>query len=116
MRFHREALNTNEVLSAAQLKHCRDGVFVRVAGAVICRQQPGTAKGFVFLSLEDETGVANIIVRPQLFQRLRLTIVNSPYLLVELVVPNTRGVCAVRAANVRRYTGPATVMSSHDFR
>ena len=54
-----------------------------MAGAVITRQRPGTAKGFVFLTLEDETGIANIIVRPDLFTEQRATIVGAPYLLVE---------------------------------
>ena len=66
----------------------RHGRRVRVAGAVITRQRPGTAKGFVFLTLEDETGIANIIVRPDLFSEQRATIVGEPYLLVEGHAPD----------------------------
>jgi error-prone DNA polymerase len=117
MRFHRERLSSEGVLSASQLKGMTNGKRVRVAGAVICRQQPGTAKGFVFLSLEDETGVANIIVKPDVFQRLRTTIVRSTYLLVEGVLQNTRGVCSVRAVNVRSLQAATlATMASHDFR
>ena len=65
------------------LRTARQGRRVRVAGMVITRQRPGTAKGFVFLTLEDETGIANIIVRPDLFDRDRLVIVEEPFLLVD---------------------------------
>jgi error-prone DNA polymerase len=117
MRFHRQSLYTMGVYAAAELKGLPDGEFVSVAGAVICRQQPGTAKGFVFLSLEDETGVANIIVKPNVFQSLRTVIVGSAYLLVEGILQDTRGVCSVRASTVRPYEGrQGTVVSSHDFR
>jgi error-prone DNA polymerase len=117
MRFHRQSLDAMGVCTAVELKGLRNGASVRVAGAVICRQQPGTAKGFVFLSLEDETGVANIIVKRKVFQRLRTVIVGSAYLIVEGTLQNTRGVCSVRASTVRSYEGsPTTALSSHDFR
>jgi error-prone DNA polymerase len=67
---------------------------------VITRQRPGTAKGFVFLTLEDETGVANIIVRPDLFVRERLTIVEEPFLLVDGVLQHQDGVLSIRADRV----------------
>ena len=73
---------------------------MRVAGMVITRQRPGTAKGFVFLTLEDETGVANIIVRPDLFARDRLTIIEEPFLIVDGVLQNQDGVTSVRAEQV----------------
>ncbi len=116
MRFHREQLDRMRVISAAKLKDVADGRFIRVAGAVICRQQPGTAKGFVFLSLEDETGIANIILKPDVFQRLRVTVLNHSYLLVEGVLQNQRGVASVKATNVRPCIMPTgAVASSHDF-
>ena len=70
------------VTRAADLKAVRNGARVTIAGSVICRQRPGTAKGFVFVSLEDETGVANAVVRPTLFERRRLTITQEPALLI----------------------------------
>src|SRR5262249_55239053 len=73
---HRHELNKLGALRAIDIRHLRNGRTVRVAGWVIVRQRPGTAKGFVFLSLEDETGVANIIVTPQLFDRNRLVLVD----------------------------------------
>ena len=87
---------------------------VRVAGAVVVRQRPGTAKGFVFLSLEDETGIANAIVAPGLFERARATLVHEPFLLVEGVLQHEDGVIAVRATTVRALAVAAAV-PSHDF-
>src|SRR5439155_564165 len=75
MALRREELATRGILRARDLLTARQGRRVRVAGMVITRQRPGTAKGFVFLTLEDETGIANIIVRPDLFARDRLVIV-----------------------------------------
>ena len=67
---------------------------------VITRQRPGTAKGFVFLTLEDETGIANIIVRPDLFLRDRLVVTDEPFLLVDGVLQNQDGVTSVRAERI----------------
>ena len=68
---------------------------------VITRQRPGTAKGFVFLTLEDETGIANIIVRPDLFARDRLVIVEEPFLIVDGVLQSQDGVTSIRAEQVQ---------------
>ena len=73
---------------------------MRVAGAVITRQRPGTAKGFVFLTLEDETGIANIIVRPDLFTEQKRAIVGEPYLLVEGTLQIQEGVTSMKAERV----------------
>jgi error-prone DNA polymerase len=93
----------------------RAGRRVRVAGAVITRQRPGTAKGFVFLSLEDETGIANIIVNPDVFAAFKRTIVDEPYLLVEGILQNQSGSVSVKAERVDalQYEGPRA--DSHDF-
>ena len=82
---------------------------------VITRQRPGTAKGFVFLTLEDETGIANIIVRPDLFDRERSAIVSEPFLLVEGTLQNQEGVSAVRADRVQGLPGAPVDPPSHDF-
>ena len=116
MRFHRETLTRMNVVPAVQVKHLPDGSCVRVAGAVICRQQPGTAKGFVFLSLEDETGIANIILQPDVFARLRPVVLGHAYLLVEGILQNQRGVVSVKAYEVRPCPVPtAALAASHDF-
>jgi len=72
-----------DVLTAEQVRASRDGARVRAAGLVVCRQRPGTARGFVFLLLEDETGLVNIVVRPDLYESQRSTIRGEPYLCVE---------------------------------
>jgi error-prone DNA polymerase len=104
------------VAPAVELARARAGRRVRVAGAVITRQRPGTAKGFVFLSLEDETGIANIIVTPDVFRADRRTIVDEPYLLVDGVLQRQQGAVSVKAHHVQplRYDQLRAV-PSHDF-
>jgi len=96
----REELRARGVKRAGQLPHLRDGERVRVAGSVICRQRPGTAKGFMFLTLEDETGLVNIIVRPDLFHLERSVLVGAPVLEVDGVLQASDGL-SVRAFAVR---------------
>src|SRR5262249_4023088 len=92
MFYRREQLRHNGVLSSIDLRHCRKGEFVKTAGCVIARQRPGTAKGFIFLSLEDETGIANVIVTPDLYERERLQVTTSKFLAVEGKLQNVDGV------------------------
>jgi error-prone DNA polymerase len=115
MALRREELAMRGVLRAIDLRGARQGRVVRVAGMVITRQRPGTAKGFVFLTLEDETGVANIIVRPDLFARDRLIIIEAPFLVVEGVLQNQDGVTAVRAEAVQGMRGVDIDFDAHDF-
>jgi error-prone DNA polymerase len=100
MALRRDELATRGVSRAIDLRATRQGRRVRVAGMVITRQRPGTAKGFVFLTLEDETGIANIIVRPDLFLRDRLVMTDEPFLLVDGVLQNQDGVTSVRAERI----------------
>src|ERR1700732_1474806 len=88
------------VRSAIELSNLPDGMHVRIAGGVIARQRPGTAKGFVFLSLEDETGVSNAIITPDLFQQNRLLLGTEQFLMIEGVLQNQDGVISVKAARV----------------
>jgi error-prone DNA polymerase len=115
MALRRAACDRLGVVPAGGLSACPDGQRVRIAGAAIVRQRPGTAKGFVFLSLEDETGIANAIVRPALFARERATLVHAPYLLIDGVLQHQDGVTAVRAVAVRPLPGPGARVPSHDF-
>jgi error-prone DNA polymerase len=115
MALKRETLATQGVLRAIDLQHTRQGRRIRVAGMVITRQRPGTAKGFVFLTLEDETGIANIIVRPDLFARDRLLIVEEPFLLIDGVLQNQDGVTSVRAEIIQRMPGLQVDFDAHDF-
>ena len=116
LALRRQELALRGVLRAIDLPNGRHGRRVRVAGAVITRQRPGTAKGFVFLTLEDETGIANIIVRPDLFSEQRQTIVGAPYVMVEGVLQVQEGVTSVKAERVISLTGSAPEPQSHDFR
>ena len=115
MALRRAALGRRGVLSARALAGVEDGVRVQVAGSVIVRQRPGTAKGFVFLSLEDETGIANVIVTPPIFARHRLALVAEPYLLVEGIAQRQDGVISVRATRVRGLPALGHHVPSHDF-
>ena len=115
MSLRRGELALRGVLRARDLASGRHGRRVRVAGAVITRQRPGTAKGFVFLTLEDETGIANIIVRPDLFVRERLVIVEEPFLLVDGVLQHQDGVVSVRAESVQGLRNVSLDFDAHDF-
>jgi error-prone DNA polymerase len=90
------------VWRAADLKRVRNGQWVRVAGQVICRQRPGTAKGVCFISLEDETGVANLIVSPQLFEKERLKITTEPFLLVTGVAQHRHNTTHIKVRAMER--------------
>ena len=116
LALRRGELALRGVLRASDLPRARHGRRVRVAGAVITRQRPGTAKGFVFLTLEDETGIANIIVRPDLFSEQKRAIVGEPYLLVEGTLQIQEGVTAIKADRVLGLSGGGPDPQSHDFR
>jgi len=115
MALKRDELAMRGILRARDLTSARQGRRVRVAGMVITRQRPGTAKGFVFLTLEDETGIANIIVRPDLFARDRLVIVGEPFLIVDGVLQNQDGVTSIRAEQVHGMKGVDIDFDAHDF-
>jgi error-prone DNA polymerase len=115
MRFRRPALDDKGVVRAADLERLPNGHRVRTAGCVICRQRPGTARGFVFLSLEDETGIANAIVTPDLFDRHRFLLVHEKFLLVEGVLQNLDGVISVKVERLESLSVTAAETSSHDF-
>ncbi|MGD8866478.1 MAG: error-prone DNA polymerase, partial [Gemmatimonadales bacterium] len=117
MEYLRATLRENGVLSAEELRTIRSGRRVRVAGVVICRQRPGTAKGVCFITLEDETGFSNFVVYADLFQRYRRTIVGSPVLLIEGIVQNEQDVVNVQAHRITAVapTAGAGVIESHDF-
>ncbi len=104
------------VFCASELIRLRHGCWVRVAGGVIVRQRPSTAQGVFFISLEDETGIANVVIRPQLFERKRLLLVNQPFLMVEGTLQNQNNVTSIRAENIRPIKGLTPAISSHDFR
>ena len=115
MKLLRESLPN--IWRAIDLVHARHGSIIQIAGNVICRQRPGTAKGFVFISLEDETGVSNAIVEPDLFEHFRLVITEEAFLLIEGEVQNSDNVVLIKAHEIRPLTHEQLVGSeSHDFR
>jgi len=115
MYYHRPELRRSNILSAQELHTRRDGEFVRVAGCIIARQRPGTAKGFIFISMEDETGIANVIVTPDLYERDRLVVTRSRFLLVEGPLQNQDNVIHVKATRLTALSDHALEMRSHDF-
>ncbi len=104
------------VCPAKDLKSVANGRRVTIAGSVICRQRPGTAKGFVFISLEDETGIANAVVLPGIFEKLRLTITQEPALRITGPLQNVSGVTHVKAETIEPLReADLPVQASHDF-
>jgi len=115
MAYHRARMQAMGVHKASELSRIPDGQHLRIGGCVICRQRPGTAKGFVFLSIEDETGVANAIVTPDLFQKNRLLLSSAQFLMVEGILQNQDNVISVKAERVLPLSITRAETSSHDF-
>ncbi|MGH9613606.1 MAG: OB-fold nucleic acid binding domain-containing protein, partial [Bryobacteraceae bacterium] len=115
MAYRRAEMHRLGVTPARGLASLRNGAVVKVAGNVIVRQRPGTAKGLVFVSLEDETGIANVVVMPDKFEIFRVTLVTEPYLLIEGILQNVDGVIHVQAGRIRGLAAFAAI-PSHDFR
>jgi error-prone DNA polymerase len=114
LEHFRPQLRRDGVLTAKQLKDVPNGSYVTTAGAVIVRQRPGTAKGFVFITLEDETGLSQAIVNPQLFAEARATIIGHSGLIVQGIVQNGEGQASVRAEKLFPLEGLHDVQS-YDF-
>ena len=115
MSLRRRELALRGVLRAIDLSVARAGRRVRIAGAVITRQRPGTAKGFTFLTLEDETGISNVIIRPDVFDGQRRIIVSEPFVIVEGILQQQEGVTSVNAERVVALGGGGVAVVSHDF-
>jgi error-prone DNA polymerase len=114
MAYRRAEMDALRVIPARDLMDVPNGRLVRIAGAVIVRQRPGTANGFVFLSMEDETGVMNAIVTPDTFDRFKFQVLSEPFLLINGVLQNQDGVVSVKAARVEGLR-PGAVAESHNF-
>jgi error-prone DNA polymerase len=101
---------------AADLRKASDGVRIRTAGNVICRQRPGTAKGVVFISLEDETGISNAIVQSSLFEHQRLLITQESFLIIQGRVQQKDGTTHILAEKIEPLRAEGMVgANSHDF-
>jgi error-prone DNA polymerase len=113
--YHRAELSSLGIIPADHLVHCGNEQYVRVAGCVIARQRPGTAKGFVFLSLEDETGIANVILTPDIFEQNRVVVTRSRFLRIEGRLQHQDGVIHVKALRISTIGITSADMRSHDF-
>jgi error-prone DNA polymerase len=115
MAYHRAKMTARGVRKAIDLASIPNGQRVRAGGCVIARQRPGTAHGFVFLSLEDETGVANAIITPDIFQKHRLMVTTEQFLLVEGILQNQDNVISVKVAQISPLKITNAETRSHDF-
>ncbi|HYL63469.1 MAG TPA: error-prone DNA polymerase [Candidatus Methylomirabilis sp.] len=115
LSYCRAALAAEDVQRACDLRRIRDGHYTKIAGCVIARQRPGTAKGFVFLSLEDETGIANIIIHPDMYEKNRLIINREKFLRIEGVLQNQDNVISIKASRVLPLAVTAAETQSHDY-
>jgi error-prone DNA polymerase len=115
MAYRRDWLNAMGIRRASELRDIPNGKRLRIGGCVIVRQRPGTAKGFVFLSLEDETGVANAIVAPDLFHSNRLLLASEKFLAIEGILQNQDNVISVKAERVLPLFVTKAETVSHDF-
>ena len=114
MAYRRPEMNALRVTRAIDLAQIPNGRMVRIAGSVVVRQRPGTAKGFVFLSMEDETGIMNAIITPPIFDRYKFTVLAERFLLIDGVLQNQDGVVSVKAARIEGLQAGAAA-ESHDF-
>ncbi len=115
MAYHRDRLNTMGITRALDLQRLTDGCKTRIAGCVIARQRPGTASGFVFLSIEDESGISNAIIQPDLYEQNRALVTYGKFLLVEGILQNESNVISVKATAVQPLQVSAADVRSHDF-
>jgi error-prone DNA polymerase len=115
MAYRRDWLNAMGIRRASELRDLPSGKRLRIGGCVITRQRPGTAKGFVFLSLEDETGVANAIITPDLFHSNRLLLASERFLAIEGILQNQDNVISVKAERVLPLFVTKAETVSHDF-
>ena len=115
MAFHRAQLKPQGILAACELARLTNGRAVRIAGCVIARQRPGTAKGFVFLSIEDETGIANAIITPAVYEQFKQIVVYEKFLLIEGELQNQENVISVKARRILPLAISQAEVRSHDF-
>lgn len=112
MSFFRAAMNRLKITPASQLAQTRDGKFVRVAGLVLVRQRPSTARGITFVTLEDETGVCNLIIRPEIWERFYQVARTAPSLIASGRLQNQQSVIHVLVSKLESLAGQLGEMKS----
>ena len=115
MYFRRQQLNKERYLTAIELRKRRNGEFVKTAGLAIVKQTPGTAKGFVFMSVSDETDIFNVIVTKEFFEQNRSIISNAKFISVEGPLQNEDGTIHIRASRIMALPTRGLEVTSHDF-
>jgi error-prone DNA polymerase len=115
MQYRREAMERMGIFKASDLAQLQNGRRLRIGGSVIARQRPGTAKGMMFISLEDETGIANAIINPDLLQKNRVLLISERFLMVEGILQNQDNVIHIKAEKVSTLNITQAPMVSHDF-
>jgi error-prone DNA polymerase len=115
MFYRRAEMHKLNIKSAAEMRAMAHGKRATVAGAVITRQRPGTASGLIFLTLEDETGYANVIVMPHVYEAYRQAVLEPKFIRVSGIVQNQDGIVHLKAEHVEALSVSAAPMASHDF-
>ena len=115
MQYRRAEMKRMGIYRASDLAHIPNGRRLRIGGCVIARQRPGTAKGMMFMSLEDETGIANAIVAPDLLQKNRVLLISERFLMIEGILQNQDNVIHIRAEKVSPLRVTRAETASHDF-
>jgi error-prone DNA polymerase len=115
MAYRRQQLRRMGIKSAEELKKLPHNISAVAAGAVITRQRPGTAKGLIFLTLEDETGHANVIVMPDIYAADPMVVLHERFISVRGRVQNQDGVVHLRAEQIMPLSVSAAEVASHDF-
>jgi error-prone DNA polymerase len=115
MAYRRKEMRRQGIKSAAELKNISHGKTATVGGCVITRQRPGTAKGLIFMTLEDETGNSNVIVTPDFYEKNRVSVLYERFVQVFGTVQNQDGVVHLKAEAIRPLNISAADIQSHDF-
>jgi error-prone DNA polymerase len=115
MQYRRAEMTRMGIYRASDLAHLPNGRRLRIGGCVIARQRPGTAKGMMFMSLEDETGIANAIFTPDLLQKNRVLLISERFLMIEGILQNQDNVIHIRAKKVSPLSVTRAETVSHDF-
>ena len=115
MQYRRAEMKRMGIYRASDLAHLPNGRRLRIGGCVIARQRPGTAKGMMFMSLEDETGIANAIVAPDLLQKNRVLLISERFLMIEGILQNQDNVIHIRAERASPLSVTRAETASHDF-
>ena len=116
MAYRRDVLRAQGVKSAIELRSLPHGKTATTAGCVITRQRPGTAKGIIFMTLEDETGTSRVIISPDFYDQNRMVVLNERFVLVSGVVQNQDNIVHLKARSIQPLSISAAPTPSHDFR